>query len=464
MAPKTNDTLIWIVLGVGGLYLLSQNDDDSKKTIAITVHTPAQDFGGGRVGGKKEETPSLMEEGEEAEPEPSAPPFEDDAKLKKGGRTPQQQHLHGMWVEVVHEIQKLDREVREVFLRYNTRRGQNLGELGVGMRKEMLHQQQQMTTLCANIERLLSEPGFSGTLEGIDMVTQLQNIRKMSKNFERALDRSDLNSRENTAQLTADVFLRMYVDVARSLRDEHLNRQFLQQDLSVAQREFQHRPSFDVARPDTRGVSQNDIERLTTTTTFGGKRKKPRVDQDPADDTREAIGEQENRDQEMPNTISILPNEGTGFTGGGVSQKTKGKSRRDRAKRKNPSKVDLPKVKENFDTAPPESNTAVSAGAATTTTISTTQARANAVIRQALKSTQAASKKGFQTPIAVKPKASKSGKGKGKKGKQTGVKHPETAGSVTDAFNSAGPTPKPVRKPTRQMKRGKAKGTFDEFY
>ena len=280
MAPNSNDTLIWIVLGVGGLYLLSQNDDDSKKTIAITVNTPAQDFGGGQVGGEKEDTPEPMEEGES---EPSE--FKDDGKLlKKQVQTQQQPHFHAQFIGVVQEMQKLDREVSEVFRKYSSRRGQNLGELGVGMREEMLKQQKQMTTLCANIERLLAEPGFSGTQQGNNLLIELQNIRKMSKKFEQALNRSELNSRENTAQLTADVFLKMYVDVARSLRDTHLTQQFLQQQ-PIEQREFHinpnDNPNFNTGRTDTPGLSQNEIERLTTTTTFGGKRKKARVDQDP---------------------------------------------------------------------------------------------------------------------------------------------------------------------------------------
>ena len=456
MAPKNNDTLIWVVLGIGGLYLLSQNDDDSKKTISVTVNTPAQDFGGGRVGG--EEHVTSMEEVEE----PSE--FKDEAKVVKKEAPPQQNQFHVQFIAVVDEMKRLDREVSEVFRKYSSRRGQNLGELGVGLREEMLKQQQQMTTLCANIERLLREPGFASTREGHDVQVELQNIRKMSKNFERALNRSELNSRENTANLTADVFLRMYVDVARSLRDTSLNQQFLQAD-PIAMREFHSgahdNPSFDVGRPETQGLSQNEIEQNTTRLTYGGKRKKTKVDQDPTDDTRDTIGEAENRDQEMPNTTILLPNEGTGFTGGGVSQKNKGKNKRDRANRKHPKKIDLPRVRENFDTAPPESNTAVSAGAATTTTINTTQARANAAIRQALKCTQADSKKGFQKPVSVKPKASKSGKGKGKKGKHTGLNSPETGGSVEKAFSSAVKPPAPVRKPKTQIK---GEGAFDAFY
>ena len=47
MAPK-NETLIWVALGIGGLYLLSQNDDSKDTTIAITVETkPAEDGDGG---------------------------------------------------------------------------------------------------------------------------------------------------------------------------------------------------------------------------------------------------------------------------------------------------------------------------------------------------------------------------------------------------------------------------------
>ena len=464
MAPKSNnDTLIWVVLGIGGLYLLSQNDDDSKKTVSITVNTPGQDFGGGRVGGEEDTT---MEEGE---PEPSPPSFEDEGKLKKSGELKQQheetQRLRGMWVKVVEEVRQLDREVSEVFRRYNSRRGQNLGELGVGMREEMIKRQQQMSTLCAHIERLLAEPGFQGTTQGSDMRIQLRNIRRMAKNFERALNTSDLNTRENTAQLTADVFLRMYVDVARSLRDDHLNRQFLQQDVPEELREFHHSPHdspmFDVGRPDTRGVSQEDIERLTTTTTFGGKRKKDRVDRDPTDDTREAIGEQENRDQEKPNTDTVLPNRGTGMTGGGMSKKGKGRLRRERDARKNPKKTDLPKVQENFNRAPPEGSTAKKAGAGTTKTIQLDKTidRADKAIREAVK------KGGFDKPVSVRPKPSKTGKGKGKKGKQSITKLAETGGDVESAFRTAGPTLAKTSIPEKQKKvREKKKGTFDSFY
>ena len=136
MAPK-NETLIWVALGIGGLYLLSQNNASKDTTIAITVETkPGADGDGGAT-----ETPEDMDEdaihltfkdpegkkpvGRKADPE-FAP-----AIKKRSGPTHPFSANNQLWLEyqAIHgEAAQIDREVAEVFRLYHSRRGKDLGE------------------------------------------------------------------------------------------------------------------------------------------------------------------------------------------------------------------------------------------------------------------------------------------------------------------------------------------------
>ena len=108
MAPKSNDTLIWIVLGIGGLYLLSQKDEDSKQT--IEVHLPTPDYGRGKVGGGEE--PEKMDLDKKG--------WTDDGGLDKKPERPRISRWDKAYYHVLQEIQKLDGEVGEVFRLYNS--------------------------------------------------------------------------------------------------------------------------------------------------------------------------------------------------------------------------------------------------------------------------------------------------------------------------------------------------------
>ena len=240
MAPKkTTDSLIWVVLGIGGLYLLSQNDESKDTTIAVTTDdSPGPDsdmdedpihltFGEGALTKGPELTYPKKPKKKDG---PEFEPAKESGGTREGTRHPfHNQTLYRQYQKIHGDAAQLDREVANVFRLYHSRRGKDLGELGQGMEQQVHETLSKMITLSANLERFLGHAGISSTNEGRGMYVTLQAVRKRSKDFEKVLARSQINERENRAQLTADVFLRMFVDVRRSLRHHRLRDQFLQQ-------------------------------------------------------------------------------------------------------------------------------------------------------------------------------------------------------------------------------------------
>ena len=149
MAPK-NETLIWVALGIGGLYLLSQNNDSKDTTIAITVETkPAEDGDGGAT---RTESPEDMDEddihltfgGKKGPEKKGDPPTKKvvDEFNPSGKREGPTHPFHNIirfreYQSILGDAGQLDREVANVFRLYHSRRGKDLGELGQGMEKQM---------------------------------------------------------------------------------------------------------------------------------------------------------------------------------------------------------------------------------------------------------------------------------------------------------------------------------------
>ena len=468
MAPSKNDTYIWIALGLGGLYLLSRNDDDKSVHVKVEVKPPTTDFGAGAVGGTKREMPDDHGKRQQKE-EPIHDNF-DSEPLKKvnkpgagdGGSLDVRFKAFG------ERITRLDVKVGKVYRMFNRQQSRAKGTLTPGMIEGMKKLMQEMIDLQTDIELFIREPGVPGTQAGYDLALVSENLAALTRDFDTALQMHTSNAEKGHAALTAKAFLRLYADVRRRIRDQRMKQQFLQQldededrdqdDLSdisesdtegggelnnthtddgkfrvkkrAGKKPIGYNPNFNTGEPSAHGMTQEEIESNTRTTTFGTSDVKLEADLDPDNDMSEAIGQSENVDTEHPNNTS-------------VTAKLE-ETPPEKPKRKGPVSS-LEKIGAlTFNTAKPEQQTA-----ATTINIKGgNMQRVKGHVKHVADSESARASLGGGRPTKTTV-FKKGGKKKPGKGKRK-AKLMETDGTVEDAFG-ANPSPGPsVNKPITQ--------------
>jgi hypothetical protein len=497
MAPSKNDKLIWIVLGIGGLYLLSRNNDDDKEVFVKVEQKHTPDWGGGATGTKR-----LADDfGEKRQQFPSSEDFrhaEPFPEFEKPGKETGENPLDRKFRLIKGRLRNLDSKITQLYSLFQEQLSRARGMVGPGMFEEMKKTISVILTLLTDINLFVQEPGVAGTPQGNDLVIVSQRLKKVAKDMEVALTMHTQNSQQNQASLTSQAFLNMYVNVRRAMRDEALRQQFLQKldeeyasyapgtrasisemsgdeedgsdeptsevegergdrdNVHSDDAKFRLRktggkikhedPNFRTGEPSGRGMSQSDIEARTRTHVFGGGVSQHNQEFDPDSRLRDTIGEAENDDSGKTNNSIVVPK--AVLQGGGSNAKSKGSSpSRPWAQNSSDStrvEVDLTgdevDIDDAFNVAPSESNligTAINQKGGKMQRIKGHQKHVEDSASALADSLH--SRVVTQRTTQFKKKAPKPGK-KVKKRKATLM---ETNGSVSDAFN-ANPAPGPV--------------------
>ena len=227
MAPSKNDKLVWIALGLGGLYLLSRSDDEDKTVTHVVDIKPdlKPGFGGGKVGPPKEKGTKRGAEDafgkrqdlSVAEFDP--PPLEKPKKEERGGG---ESPLQMRFQLIRSKLRNLDTKIASIYSLYNSGRARETGTIGPTMFDEMRKTTSVMLHLKTEIERFLQEPGVSNSNSAFDLNIIVRRLARLIGDFEEALTMHTQNSQRNQASMNAQAFLRLYADVRRALRDRQL--------------------------------------------------------------------------------------------------------------------------------------------------------------------------------------------------------------------------------------------------
>ena len=136
MAPSKNDKLIWIALGIGGLYLLSRNNDDDKEVFVKVEQKHTPDWGGGTTGTKR-----LADDfGEKRQQFPTPEEFSHEKpfpEFEKPGKQTGENPLDRRYRLINGRLQNLDSKITQMYSLFQGQLSRARGMVGPGMFEEM---------------------------------------------------------------------------------------------------------------------------------------------------------------------------------------------------------------------------------------------------------------------------------------------------------------------------------------